>query len=327
MPANVESMMYAKEVPWHGLGTYVGDHPILAEEAIVASGLDWHVEKSPAFAAVTVGEEEREVAAEDWFFNVRTSDNRILGAVQGRYSVLQNCEAFEFMDHLAGSQRLVRYHTAGSLQGGKHIWMLAELVGLSIEPVPGDVTQPYLLLVNGHDGRMPLKALFTSVRVVCQNTLNLALRTAQGGITIRHTGKLDDKLKEARKVLGLARHEVEEFQELSRELALKQMGDKIFQTFLDELYPLPKDQDNTRRINVRTELTNLFEAGPGSDIPGVRGTAWGALQALTDYTTHHRTTRGAGDDKKLEREKRLESAWFGSGNALNQKALEFLATV
>lgn len=324
MPAEIETMMYTQDVPWHGLGTYVGEHPILSEEAIVAAGLDWHVEKSPAFAAVTVGEDEREVEAEDWFFNVRTSDNRVLGAVQGRYEVLQNVEAFEFMDHLAGSQRLVRYHTAGSLQGGKHVWMLAELVGLTIEPVPGDETQPYLLLVNGHDGRMPLKVVFTSVRVVCQNTLNLALRTSQTGITIRHTGKFDGKLKEARKVLGLARTEIEEFRDVARELALKQLGDKAWKAVLDELYPLPDGQDNTRRVNTRARLTSLFESGPGSDIPGVRGTAWGALQAVTDYTTHHRTTRGAGDDTKLEREKRLESAWFGSGNAVNQKALEFL---
>jgi phage/plasmid-like protein (TIGR03299 family) len=326
MSAEVESMMYTEALPWHGLGEYVGDTPLLAEEAIVAAGLDWQVEKCPAFAAVTVGTEEKEVLAEDHFLNVRTSDFKVLGAVQSRYQILQNSEAFEFMDRVTGADKLVRYHTAGSLQEGKHIWLLASITGLTIEPVPGDVTEPYILLVNGHDGRMSLKALFTSVRVVCQNTLNMALSSSKKGITIRHTGKMKDKIHAAREVLGFARKEFELYGELSSTLASKKMGDKVFDDFLDQLVPLPKGDTNGRKIAVREKLTELFVSGPGTEIPGVRGTAWGALQAVTDFTGHHRSTRGAGKDEAKQREKRLEAVWFGSGNDLNQRALKILVS-
>ena len=323
MPAEVESMMYTQEKPWHGLGKYVGEEPLLSEDAIRCAGLDWHVEKCPAFAALTVGTEEKEIFAEDYFLNVRTSDCAVLGSVQGRYQILQNSDAFQFMDSLAGPENLVRYHTAGSLQGGKHIWLLAELTGLTIEPVSGDRVEPYILLVNGHDGRMPLKALFTSVRVVCQNTLNMALATARGGVTIRHTGDMQSKVKEAQKVLGLGRKEFEKYSEVAEVLAGKKMNDKMFKTFLDSLVPLKNDED-TRSMNVQEKIIELFDSGPGTDIVGVRGTSWGALQAVTDFTAHHRTTRGAGNDEDKKREKRLESVWFGSGNNLNQKALGLL---
>jgi phage/plasmid-like protein (TIGR03299 family) len=323
-------MMYAQEVPWHGLGTYVGEEPILAEEAIIAAGLNWEVEKCPAFSIICRGTEEIEVEAPGQFHTVRSRKDMsgvevydTLGSVQGRYQILQNHEAFQFMDSLAGPKNLVRYHTAGSLQGGKHIWLLAELTGLTVEPLPGDVTDPYVLLVNGHDGRMPLKALFTSVRVVCQNTLNLALSSSKNGITIRHTGDMKSKVQEAKKVLGIATKEFERYGEVADILVKKQLGDKVFEAFLDSLVPM-KNEDDTRSKNVREKLTELFESGPGTDIPGVRGTAWGALQAVTDFSAHHRTTRGAGDDEDKKREKRLESVWFGSGNTLNQKALRLL---
>ena len=329
MSHEVESMFYAKEVPWHGLGTYVGEEPILSEEAIIASGLDWEVEKCPAFAVVCRGAEEIEVEADDRFHTIRCrmKDGKevfdTLGGVQGKYEVLQNVDAFQFMDNLAGPENLVRYHTAGALQGGKHIWLLAEVLGLTIEPVPGDRTDPYVLLVNGHDGRMPLKALFTSVRVVCQNTLNMALASSKNGITIRHTGDIQGKVKEAQKVLGFARKNFEAYGEVAGQLITQPMTVKTWKAFIDTIIPLKHDED-VRVKNVHEVLTELFESGPGTDIPGVRGTAWGALQAVTDFTAHHRSTRGAGDDEVKKREKRLESVWFGSGNALNQQALATL---
>jgi phage/plasmid-like protein (TIGR03299 family) len=326
MPAEVETMMYTGEVPWHGLGTFVGEKPVLSQEAIVAAGLDWKVVKAQAFAAVIEDTEEREVMAEDWFLTVRTLDDKVLGAVQGKYSVLQNSEAFSFMDSLVGDKaNNVVYHTAGSLQGGRHIWMLAKIEGLDLEPCPGDTVDPYILLVNGHDGRMPLKALFTSVRVVCQNTLNIALSTATTGVTIRHTGNMGEKLEEARRVLGFARKEFEGFAEISDAFAHRTMTKTEFDAFLDDLIPLRNaDEDSSKRLAVREKIIELAESGPGTAIPGVKGTAWGALQAITDFTAHHRATRGHGGDTLKEQEKRLESVWFGTGSVLNNKALTYL---
>jgi len=327
MSAEVESMMYTKEVPWHGLGTYVGEEAILSEEAIVKAGLDWKVEKVPVIGLYDDGSEIHECMTDDFFFNVRTTDKKVLGAVQGRYTVLQNAEAFEFMDTLAGPKNLVRYHTAGSLKGGRNIWMLAEVMGLTVEPVPGDPTTPYILLVNGHDGRMPLKALFTSVRVVCQNTLNLALQTAEGGITIRHTGNMMEKIDEAKKILGFARTEAEKYKELADHLVKVAMSDDDFESFLDSLIPLAEDKPNTKRLNVRSEITDLWANGPGTEIIGVRGTAWNALQAVTNYNTHHRGVRGAKGSEKREQEKRLTSTWLGQGRKMNSRALELVAAL
>lgn len=324
MPAAVESMMYAKEVPWHGLGTYVGDHPVLAEEAMVAAQLDWTVEKFPAMAAVTRGTEEIDVEVPGHYFTVRDRDNKVLGHVQESYTILQNSEAFEFMDRLAGPHNLVRYHTAGSLHGGRVIWLLAEVVGLTFEAVPGDPTVPYLLLSNGHGGKVSLQAMQTSVRVVCQNTLTLAMKNAKGKVKIRHTGRMSEKMKAAQDVLNYSRDEFTAYKEAAEHLAAKKMGDKVLEQFLDHLFPLKKDSDNTRQKNVRERVIELYESGPGADLPGVRGSAWGALQAITNYTTHHRPTRGAGDDEQAKREKRLEATWFGTGNTLNQKALNYL---
>jgi len=326
MPAEVESMFSADNmVPWHGLGTVL-PKAVLSRDAIIASGLDWTVVKAQAFAAVIEGTEEKEVMADDWFLTVRTSDYKILGAVQGKYSVLQNIEAFEFMDSLVGDPKNnVLYHTAGSLQEGRHIWMLAKIEGLELEPCPGDTVDPYILLVNGHDGRMPLKALFTSVRVVCQNTLNIALATATSGVTIRHTGNMGEKLEEARRVLGFARKEFEGFAEISGDFAERVMTKAEFDAFLDDLVPLRNaDEDSSKRLAVREKIIELADSGPGTAIPGVKGTVWGALQAITDFTAHHRATRGHGGDTLKEREKRLESVWFGTGSVLNNKALTYL---
>lgn len=327
MAHDLESMFYTKEVPWHGLGTYVGDEPVLSEEAIKLAGLDWRVEKVPVIGLYDDGTEIHECMTDDFFFNVRTTDKKVLGAVQGRYTVLQNSEAFEFMDTLAGPKNLVRYHTAGSLKGGRHIWMLAELVGLTIEPVPNDPTTPYVLLVNGHDGRMPLKALFTSVRVVCSNTLNLALQTAEGGVTIRHTGNMMEKIDEAKKILGFGKKEAERYKELADHLIKVALSDKEFDIFLEQLIPLADDKPNTKRLNVRSQIKDLWANGPGTEIIGVRGTAWNALQAVTNYNTHHRSVRGAGGSDVKERSKRLTAAWFGEGRKLNSRALELVSAL
>jgi phage/plasmid-like protein (TIGR03299 family) len=321
MPAAVETMMYAKEVPWHKLGTYIGEEPLNATEAIVAAGLDWDVEKRPLYVPTGIGGDPADgvVEATGHWGVTRVSDDKVLGVVQGRYQIIQNKEAFAFMDSLTSSE--LKYETAGALKGGRKIWLLAEMPE-RIEPIRGDVTIPYLLLSNGHDGRTILNILPTTTRVVCQNTLNLALGNMRNGVSIRHTGSMHDKLEEAQRVLGFARREVDAMAIVAAALAQKNVGVPEWEAFLDVMAPLPlKAGANPARANtVRESLTALFESGAGTDIPGVRGSGWGALQAVTDYTSHFRTTRGG-------REARLESVWYGSGNAMNQKALRTLIAV
>lgn len=336
MPANVEKMMYAGQVPWHGLGTYVGEEPVTSEEAIKLASLNWGVEKRPLFyyqermattSTGNMGTSPTLHAAGDWYGTVRTSDQSLLGVVTKSYRVVQNSEAFVFMDTLVEEGK-VRYNTAGSLADGKRIWLLAELPDSAIEVVPKDVVQPYVLLSNGHDGKSDLHIIWTSVRVVCQNTLHMAFMENRAAMapkfSIRHTGDPSLKMDKAREILMLTKSRIAKFEEFMKSLAAKPMADQMFDEFLLTLIPDPPlEVSPTRAKNARDLIRTIYVSGPGSDIPGVLGSQWGALQAVTDFTTHHRATRGSGKGSS-EQEKRLESVWFGSGATLNNKALQIL---
>ena len=321
MPANFEAGFFTKTPAWHGLGVVIPE-PLLSEEAITVAGLDWTVTKCPIHVPTPSGDVAH---PKEWVATVREDNSRVLGVVGPGYQVVQNADAFTFMDEVAGPGKLVRYETAGSLAFGRKVWMLATIADLQIEPIPGDVVKPYLLLANGHDGRMELSVCWTSVRVVCQNTLMLALRQAREKFSLRHTEDIYGKKEQAREVLGMSKRVVQEYEEITKRLAYKQMGDKAIETFLKSLVPNPTDRSPTRAENVRDMLGELIESGPGTDIPGVRGTAWGALNAVTAYTNHHRTVRGG--SKNEGQEKKLESLWWGSANQMNQKAVELLLAV
>ena len=309
------AMFYAGEVPWHGLGTYVGENPILSEEALVMGGLDFTVEKVPMFARIG----DTEVAVPDQFATVRTDTNGVLGTVGNRYQIVQNREGVAFMGEVAGPGRLVQYHTAGALFDGRKTWMLAALTDLTIAPVDGDESKPYLLLSNAHDGTGAVRVLFTTVRVVCNNTLNIALRGAKGqGVTIRHTTNVKSKVREAQRILGLARESFAAYDEQAKRLAQMQMGDKALDAFLNSLFPVPTDAEpTTQDTNRKNLIRDLFESGAGTEIPGVRGTAWAALNAVTDYVDHHSITRRG-------QETSADSMMFGTKADLKTRALDLL---
>lgn len=188
MSTNVETMMYTRETPFHGLGTRVEEAPN-SREALHLAGLDWTVDSRPVYDELI-----REIPG--YKANVRSSDNKTLGIVTNRYKIVQNTEAFEFTDNLIGGD--VHYETAGSLQGGKRIWLLAKLPS---KIIVGDEVEPYLCFTNSHDGTGAIRACMTPVRVVCNNTLNLALATAKRQWSTKHVGDIEAKMAEARSVL------------------------------------------------------------------------------------------------------------------------------
>ena len=167
MAANVESMFYVRETPWHGLGTRVMEAPA-SKDALRLAGLDWKVLQEPVYT-------QSEELIKGYKANVRDSDRKVLGVVTARYKVIQNEEAFSFTDALLGEG--VRYETAGSLQGGRKVWLLARLPHEYI--ISGEQISPYLVFSNTHDGSGAIKVALTPIRVVCNNTLNLALNTAK----------------------------------------------------------------------------------------------------------------------------------------------------
>ena len=180
MSANVETMFSVRETPWHGLGRIVIDAPA-SREALELAGLDWQVESHNIYSGTGA-------MIPGYRANVRSTDEAVLGVVSDRYRIVQNEEAFRFTDDLLGEG--VTYETAGSLQGGKKVWMLARLPRKYL--IAGDQVVPYLVIFNSHDGSSGVKVAMTPIRVVCQNTLNLALNTAKRSWTARHTENLAD---------------------------------------------------------------------------------------------------------------------------------------
>ena len=167
MAANVETMFYTRVAPWHGLGIRV-ESALSSQEALQASGLDWNVVQRPIMTSAYE-------PIPGYKANIRDIDNKILGVVSDRYRVVQNAEAFAFTDALLGEG--VKYETAGSLQEGRRIWLLAKLPDKYI--IEGEQIEPYLVFSSSHDGSGAIKVAMTPVRVVCQNTLNMALSSAK----------------------------------------------------------------------------------------------------------------------------------------------------
>ena len=205
MPAGIESMFSAKETPWHRIGN-VTEGALTSSEAIVKAGLDWTVTLNPIFTTGTGGLAQ---AITDHFATVRDVDDTVLGVVGNRYTPIQNIECFDFLDTVLDDSS-ASYETAGSLYGGKIVWML---VNLGKDIVVGeDKTVPYLLLTNSHDGSTAIKGMTTPIRVVCANTLSLALKNNVTSFGFRHTNNVHQKIDQARKLLDINYKYVDNFQ-------------------------------------------------------------------------------------------------------------------
>jgi len=308
MSANVESMMYTGERPWHGLGTPL-DHPATAEEAIRAAKLDWGVELVPAYAEGQVIPRTRAV--------VRDDRREPIAVVGERYELVQNAEAFTFFDEIVGAGKAI-YQTAGSLDHGRRIWLLAKVPG-DVWVTKDDQVGKHLLLTNSHDGGSPLRVLFTPIRVVCQNTLIAAMEGAgRTGVSIRHVGDVLEKAKEAQKILGISMKFFDDFEGQARAFASRSVTSEALDLYFRSLVPDPKEGAPSRAITTRESLLRLFESGKGNDLPGVRGTLWAAVNAVTEYVDYERPTRRSNGTS--QEEKRFESAVFGSGAALKGEA-------
>lgn len=304
------AMMYVGDVPWHGLGQRL-DAPATAREAIEAAGLDFEVALSPLATAEGIPVPRRRAV-------VRQDTGRVVGVVGAAYVPVQNRQAFAFLDAVA-SEGGVRYHTAGCLRGGERIWLLARLPGRIRVRGSDDVTEKYLLLSNSHDGSAALRVFWTPTRVVCQNTLVMAERQSRGdGVAVRHRGDLAGKVREAREVLGLARRYYDDLEARLDVLAAHHPTAAQLARYFESLYPDPDGGSNARARNVRDALHDLFERGMGQEITAIRHSTWAALNAVTEYVDHHRMSRGG--DGHERGSNRLESAWFGSGSRLKQRA-------
>jgi phage/plasmid-like protein (TIGR03299 family) len=302
---------YYGEEPWHKLGQKL-EAPAPAAEAITAAGLDYEVQLTPVatYDGLTV-EGKRAV--------VRYDRQEVLGVVSDRYVPVQNSQAFGFLDAVVADGGL-RYHTAGALGKGERVFLLAKLPGQLRVKDTDDVVDQFLLLANAHNGTAALRVLFTPVRVVCQNTLSMALRKGRGeGISIRHSGDLTAKIREARRVLGIAAKFYEDAREKIDRLASVSPTSTQLAEYFESLYPDPQDGDASRARKTREQLHALFEGGTGNDMPGIKNTLWCAYNAVTELLDH-RSYRGRNDRERASN--RLQSIWWGTAAKLKERAWE-----
>jgi phage/plasmid-like protein (TIGR03299 family) len=315
-------MFYVGNTPWHGFGQQL-DNPATAEEAIRAAHLDWEVALEPVYAATNLGPPHGQV--EPYRFVRRLDNGKILGMRTSRYSVVQNVNCFGLFDAVIGPGQGV-YQTAGALKDGRIVWILAKM-GSGREVVPGDTVEPYILLSTSHDGSMPLQMRHTMVRVVCNNTLQAAMGRSQGDImTIRHSGNVEAKATMARRVLGLNEAYFERMMEGAEKLVATTMNDADMVAFSNTLIrPYKADSQSTHRFlrEGREKLRELFTTGRGQDIPGVRGTAWAAYNAATEYVDYFQRV-GRGVEIGEASSDRLHKAWFGTGRDMKVRAWDLL---
>lgn len=281
----VETMFYTGQIPcWHGQGTSVADAPNSAE-ALRLAGLDWEVEGRKLYL-------ENGDSVKGFVANVRSTDNSVLGVVSEVYKVVQNVEAFAFTDALIGNGDIeVRYETAGSLANGKRTWMLARMPE---EEILGDKFDNFLVFSNSFDGTGAIRVAVTPVRVVCQNTLNLALGSAKRQWAVKHMGDVQGKIHEAQMTLGLYKKYIENIKGEAEILVQKAVSYNLFKEFVEEMFPLLDEKDaSPRQVRNALELRENFIAfrRVPYDLRRVDGTAWGLLNMVSDFVTHTKPQR------------------------------------
>ncbi len=305
MSAAVETMFYHRERPWHGLGTMVMEAPD-SREALRLAGLNWQVVQRPVMT-------DEGFPIHGFKANVRDTDGQVLGIVTDRYRVVQNEDAFAFTDELLGEG--VTYETAGSLQNGRRTWLLARLPQRYI--ISGDEITPYLVFMNSHDGSGSIKAAMTPVRVVCQNTLNLALATAKRSWATHHTGDIRGKLQNARETLLYAEQYMAELGKAIDRLNHQKLSDHQVLDYLDALFPLLDNATEQQRKNIvrmKEDVLTRYREAP--DLQHVGKNAYRFVNAVSDFATHAKPLK--------ERANYRESLFARTvdGNALIDKAYD-----
>ena len=312
MTANVETMFYTREKPWHGMGTRVEEAPTSAD-ALRLAGLDWVVEPKPVYVELNTifGKSMTEVTG--FKANTRDVDGHVLGIVTDAYRIVQNVDAFQFTDNLIGGD--VHYETAGSLGNGKRIWLLAKLPETEIV---GDKTERYLVFTNTFDGSGSVRVACTPVRVVCQNTLNCALGNAKRAWSIRHTANIGERLVEAHQALQLEDTYIEALKCNAELLATQHLSNWELDNLVNQLFPI--DEDATQLIVRRNfERKALFKTALNADdLQNFRNTKWQFVNAAADMADHAQPMRMT----TTSRENRLKDVF--NGHPLLDRAYELV---
>jgi phage/plasmid-like protein (TIGR03299 family) len=308
----VETMAYHGAAPWHRLGNALPPRQPLSVWAEKA-GMDWEIIDAPVLYQTSLSNPDALRTFEDQRVLYRSDTKAPLSVVGGRYQVVQPRAVLEFyrdLSEVAGYE----LETAGVLRGGRKFWALARM-GKEAAIKGKDVVRGYILLGTSCDGTLATTATPTTVRVVCHNTLTMALNGATGAVKVPHSTAFDaDAVK---RQLGIAVSSWDEFMYRMTKLSERRVRDKEVDTFLRKVLGVPQaaaDHAISKERAMKRVLA-LFEAqGQGAELTAARGTAWGLLNSVTEYVDHERRARSE--------DFRMDSAWFGQGAAVKDRALE-----
>jgi phage/plasmid-like protein (TIGR03299 family) len=327
-----DNMISVKERPWHGLGVILEDVPNI-QEAKEKSGLIWTASIKPSYFEASPGEFVR-VPGQNAV--VRDDVPVVIGAVGDRYEIYQNDEMWRFIEAFQ-TETNCKIETAGSLRNGAIAWVLAK--NGTVEYVTGDPVEEFFLFRNSFDGSSPIMTAFTNIRVVCSNTIALAIRNARNIFKVRHTASAESQLEEVHKALGIRENFKVKLDEAMDHLVTVPFGAKKTEQFLaDVIFPIPQQivqqggkvvdikeaskKALTTRTNKINAVLNLIETGAGADIAGVKGTAYGLFQALTEWSDHERSIKVT--QNRDRKEVLFENAFWGTGAQFKQDSFDAL---
>ena len=305
------AFMSVRQKAWHGLGQIVQEYPTSAE-ALQFAGLDFDVVKRPNRHVLDDG---KEVTSKTSFFTYRPDTGAVLGDRLGNdYEVVQNADAFAFFDAIVGGDGIL-YETAGALGKGEKVFITAKLPDY-IKVGSDDLIEKYLFLTTSHDGFGSITAAFTPVRIVCQNTLNMALRDCSNVVRIRHTQNAQDRLKEAHKVMGISNALSNQLEEIFNKWAKVSITDAHVKKLIQLAMVPNKEVLRNIQLGNTDELSKVFTnicdnayeyamSSPTQQTETTKGTVFGAYNAITGYFQNVRSFK---DD-----EAKLKSIMFGTG--------------
>ncbi len=299
-----DKMFSVRDVPWHGLGVVLDDYPNSIDEALEKAGLGWKIShgdvlvvKRPEWTDDFGTKYPPElIPAKGFKANVREDTGDVLGIVSDEYEVVDNRDAFRFLDALIGSK--MHFETAGSLWGGRRVWVLARLP--EYVELGGDLSATYVYVANSHDGSMAVTAAVTPIRIVCANTLGAALRHAEHGVAaqrtfrFRHMGDLQAKFAEARHILGITINYQKQFKKLADRMAREPITESALERrVLRHLWTIDDELGKVARANrERTieSVLSLFRGGAsaGDTTGNSPGTKWVAFNAVAEHLDYGR---------------------------------------
>jgi len=312
------TLAFTGQQPWHKLGVQF-DQEFSSAEAIAAARLDYPVLKEQLYrlrSDLGPGMTEPTEA----FATINGHTQSVLGVVGDGYEVLQNKEAFDFFDILL-KESGGKLQTAGAIGKGEKVWMLAKLPEV-FYPLAGDGVEQYLLGTTSHDGTMKTEVRFSSIRVVCQNTFNMAMKGSRGVISIRHTTNMRQKLEMAAMVMLRYKEHFDIAGEQFSKLASVKIDDAWLDEYLERMIGNPLNVADGRGRTIMENKIKLIEGrlayGMGVDLPGVSGSAWGALNAMVEFADYDLKAKGQNDDAS----RRTQSILFGRAAEFKQTAFD-----